>query len=244
MLISESQESLLSIIERFNRKERYILFQQVTTRGEVQLTEAFRQDLRSLGWSVPDGGVLVLTDYHLNWLYAALEVHAGRWATSSHGAPRKLLGDVPPVLVKTLDIKPDEERFALENNQEDVDLLLVWEEGSTTHLGLIEAKAHSAWSNKQMASKAARLKAVLGDEGGRYVDVVPHFALMSFRKPTKLWIEGWPGWMTDDEGEVAHLDLAPPQKSRYSVGLVDRNGKSSSSGDGYGIRVAAKGIEE
>lgn len=37
MLVSQSQESLLSIIERFNRKERYIVFPQMATKGAVQL---------------------------------------------------------------------------------------------------------------------------------------------------------------------------------------------------------------
>ncbi len=33
MLVAESHEPLIDIIERFNRKERYVLFQQVATEG-------------------------------------------------------------------------------------------------------------------------------------------------------------------------------------------------------------------
>ena len=82
MTVTHSQESLLQIIERFNRKERYIVFQQVATTGEVGLDPSFREKLRRKGWPVPDQGVLVLTDYHLNWLYAALELHDGRWTSA------------------------------------------------------------------------------------------------------------------------------------------------------------------
>lgn len=50
--------------------------------------------------------------------------------------------------------------------------------------------------------------------------------------------------MIDDDGEVPHLKFARARKSRYSVGRVDETGKSSSAGDFYGIKVAAKGIED
>ena len=63
MLVAESHEPLIDIIERFNRKERYVLFQQVATEGEVQLSPDFRKRLCALGWPVPEHGVLILMDY-------------------------------------------------------------------------------------------------------------------------------------------------------------------------------------
>lgn len=230
MLISQSRDSLAELIERFNRKERYIVFQQVATAGSVELDVSFRSKLRDLGWPVPDRGVLVLTDYHLNWLYAALELSAGRWASA--GVDGKAVDDLP----QAVDSSTQKVRYALEHNQEDIDLLLVWEADGETHLGLVEVKAHSGWSNAQLRSKAARLEAVLGREGGQYAGVVPRFALMSFAAPSKVDTGSWPTWMTDDNGTPQHVKLVPPLNERLTVGRVDSEGHSSSAGEFYGIR--------
>lgn len=233
MLTSNDRESLTELIERFNRKERYIVFQQVATAGEVALDPGFQAKLRALGWPVPDRGVLVLTDYHLNWLYAALELHSRGWASSD--SSHKALSDVP----SAVDSASRKTRYALEANQEDIDLLLVWEGAGGTHLGLVEVKAYSGWSNKQMRSKAARLEAILGRGGDMvaYEDVVAHFALMSFTNPTGITTEPWPRWMTDDEGQLAHIELDPASSDRLSVGRVDENGKGSRTGGYYGIQT-------
>ena len=238
MSATSSDMSLLRIIESFNRKERYILFQQVTTSREIQLDEEFRSKLNILGWDVPKRGVLVLTDYHLNWLYASLEWAGATWGPDTEAKP---LSSVPSVEVKAGTPGAVETRRALEHNQEDIDLLLVWEGDGITHLGLIEAKAHSGWTNSQMASKAARLTTVLGEDACRYPRVRPHFALLSFTEPQHLITKDWPGWMLDTAGNVPHIALKPPQTDRYMVGRVDSSGTSSASGDYYGVRLAMKG---
>lgn len=240
MTATSSDMSLLRIIERFNRKERYILFQQVTTSHEIQLDEQFRQKLNALGWGVPKQGVLVLTDYHLNWLYASLEWAAGTWGPDTEA---KALSSVPSVDVPADTKGAKKTRRALEHNQEDIDLLLVWEGDGVTHLGLVEAKAHSGWTNSQLASKAARLTTVLGKEACHYPRVQPHFALLSFTGPQHVIIDDWPSWMLDETGDVPHIALNPPQTDRYMVGRVDAAGNPSASGEYYGIRVAMKGSD-
>lgn len=230
MVTSTDCESLKDLIERFNRKERYIVFQQVATAGEVALDPGFLAKVRALGWPVPDHGVVVLTDYHLNWLYAALELHRGTWA-SAHG-PHKALSDVREAVDPA-----GTTRYALEPNQEDIDLLLVWEDGDGTHLGLVEVKAYSGWTKKQILSKATRLEAILGASGTAHDAVVAHFALMSFTEPTKITEDEWPRWMQDAKGNLAHIALDPPSSDRLSVGRVDEQGMSSSAGGYYGIRT-------
>ena len=42
-------------------------------------------------------------------------------------------------------------------NQEDADLLVAFEQGDIIHLMLVEAKAETGWTNKQMCSKAKGL---------------------------------------------------------------------------------------
>lgn len=234
MTKASADESLLQIIERFNRKERYIVFQQATSEGAVTLTEAFRGELdAALSWDVPED-VLVLTDYHLTWLYAALEMHAGEWA--SEGSENKAERDVPSVTV-VVDGQ-EKTRSAIERNQEDIDLLLAWESRGETHVGLIEVKAYSSWSNPQLASKAARLEAIFGGDGKAYSErnVVPHFALMSFNAPKGIKTNRWPVWMCPD-GTTAHLTISSGDApSRLAVGQVDGAGRPSDTGDYYEIR--------
>lgn len=231
MVTSTDRESLKDLIERFNRKERYIVFQQVATAGEVALDPRFLAKVRALGWPVPDHGVLVLTDYHLNWLYAALQLHSGG-CVSHDGIHQVLRNDH-----KAEDSESGTTRYPLEPTQEDVDLLLVWEHDEVTHLGLVEVKAYSGWTNKQMRSKALRLKAILGHEEIAYDDVDAHFALMSFKEPAGMTTGQWPQWMKDADDNVAHIALDPPSSDRLSVGRVDEHGKSSSAGPHYGIRT-------
>lgn len=228
-LVTDARDSLRTTLERFNRKERFILFEQATAgTGRVTLHDGYGAQLgAAIGQSIP-AGHLLMVDYHLNWLYAALELHAGNWSTAQPGV--RAAEAVPAVNVPDGDL-----RHALERNQEDIDLLVVWEEDKTTHVALVEAKAHTGWTNKQMRSKAARLQAIFGDGGTRYRDVTPHFALTSFAASKKLTTTGWPEWMLT-EGGVAHVELMKPEVPRLMVGEVDEAGAPKAGGGFFGIR--------
>lgn len=81
----------------------------------------------------------------------------------------------------------------MKGNQEDVDLLVAFEDGTTTHVILVEAKGDTAWSNKQMKSKAERLRVAFD---GINDTVKPHFAFISPSPPQHLITEGWPNWIS------------------------------------------------
>ena len=67
-------------------------------------------------------------DYHLDWIHASLFLTLpGNDSQAVH---------------------PNSGRVAT-GTQEDVDLLVAFEEGDITHLLLIEAKAETGWTNKQ-----------------------------------------------------------------------------------------------
>lgn len=206
---------LLELIKRFNRKERFILFEQAMAgTGGVELSQAYRAELVQAlpDVIVPPEVPLVLTDYHLNWLYAALELHAGTW-TGRNRPPGK---------------PAPRDRQALERNQEDIDLLLGWKAGDDYHLVLIEAKAHTGWSSSQMTSKADRLTHIFGEHGSEhYRDVRPHLVLTSFKKPVNLMgTKNWPAWMrtVDSDEDFAFLPL-DPGAPRLKVGEVDEDGR-------------------
>jgi hypothetical protein len=45
-------------------------------------------------------------------------------------------------------------------NREDVDLLLAFDQGPTTHLVMVEAKGEMGWDSAQLRSKGRRLKSI------------------------------------------------------------------------------------
>jgi len=126
-------------------------------------------------------------DYHLDWIYAALVLDsAGKQATNEamvFESPNFAESGRPPVYINT--------------NQEDIDLLVACKPKGVTHLILVEAKGATGWTNKQIRSKAARLKIIFDSHVSWFHDdVIPHFVLASPRPPQHLAVEDWfPSWM-------------------------------------------------
>jgi hypothetical protein len=114
-------------------------------------------------------------DYHLDWIYASLYLHA------SDGAP----GPYPNIggLVRA--------------HQQDIDLLVAFEALGIHHIVLIEAKGDSAWNNEQMRLKAERFREIFGPNGSKQPGVRPHFVGMSPRPSQRLKTDEWPLWMLD-----------------------------------------------
>lgn len=233
-IITGEDEPLLTVLERFNRKERFILLEQATAdQGHIAMSPSFLKKLSvALGdIEIPPNPEFVAMDFHLNWLYAALELTHGEWV--SPGAGLKAAQDVPRLPNPA---EPPTHRHAIERNQEDVDLIVGWVTGDTCHLALVEAKAYSGWSSKQMTSKITRLRTIFGESsGGRYHGVIPHLVLASFANPTKLDTSTWPEW-TMPNGYPAHLRLDPPQSHRLHIGETDATGKPTLQGGHFAIR--------
>ena len=121
---------LITHLRSFNRKERFILLREALGTDTFCLDDAFRERLGNLlGVTVP-ADAFVAMDYHLDWLQMALFLAA----TSS-----------PPSSI------PNDDLFKA--NQEDVDLLVAFDDAATTHLVLLEAKMETGG---QTASCARR----------------------------------------------------------------------------------------
>ena len=175
-------------------------------------------------------------DYHLDWLYAALVITRDgvEGLHASPGGPDDPVGNVNA-------------------NQEDVDFLVAFDDGDVTHIVLIEAKADTGWTNKQMTSKATRLSRIfdpsidpLAPEVARnaaaFPGVRPHFVLTSpTGPPTGLHTlprppagaspghPGWPEWMRRSDGSVAWLPLDTGD-AKWRITRCDENGRPMRTG--------------
>ena len=156
-------EHFVDQLKRFNAKERFWLIAHAT--GNPMLSPTFRSQLsEAVGAAVPSNAWWAM-DYHLDWLEAALECA---------GAAR---GKRYP--------QPEANRN-FNRNQEDVDLIVAWDDGALTRLAVVEAKGARSWGTQQYESKLRRLTFVFGKDGQRRTGVAPSFVLASPRRP-----KGW-----------------------------------------------------
>lgn len=202
---------LIELLESFNRKERFFLISQAL--GSFALSDDFRRELGGvLGLAIPHGAFTAM-DYHLDWLAAALHAH-------DHGTVEGIFDNQGQQVIR--------------GTQEDVDLLVAFQDRGLFHLVLVEAKGATGWTNKQMRSKADRLAQIFGPEGDRYPGVVPHICLVSPRPPQQLKASDWPGWMSRKDGSYIWLKLTFPEE-RVMVTRCDAGGRPSAEGEHFHI---------
>lgn len=203
-------------LAQFNRKERFLLAEWALGAPDFPLGDGFRDTLRrECGIDVPDRA-FVATDYHLDWVYAALCLAYGR---ASVGEPSP--SPAPPSGFA-------KGERALTASQEDIDLLVAFtDDVGRDHMVFIEAKAYSGWTNKQLRHKARRLGAIFGDRGDTW-PATPTLVLTGPKLPTGIKKEGWPAW-TQRTGFIA---MPKPLVDKYKVVRCTADGAVTSSG-GY-----------
>ena len=202
---------LIHYLKAFNRKERFWLLHEVLGFEDqsFRLDSTFRGRLiEHFGAHIPKNAYIAM-DYHLDWLQMAL------WLAAN--------GD-------TSEIIPNKKNALIHANQQDVDLLIAFNEGNTTQLILIEAKADTSWSNDQLSSKCERLEWIFKEGRPGTNLVTPKFVLMSPRAPEKLKRNDWPSWMKMMDGDLRWLKLSLPRGLR-KVTRCNDVGKSDESGD-------------
>jgi hypothetical protein len=195
-------EGLIEILESLNRKERFFLVGAALGNKDFRLGDEYARVLSELfDLDVPSNSWVAM-DYHLDWISTALHV-------THNQRPR---------------CKPWPNNGIVNGNQEDVDLIVGFEDADTTVLLLVEAKAATGWTNSQQNSKAKRLLEIFGPEGDRYPGVQPRFALTSPRRPEKLKVSRWPTWMAPGGCPTWFpLTMAP---NRRRVVRCDEEGRS------------------
>lgn len=201
---------VIHYLKAFNRKERFWLLHEVLGFEDqsFQLDSTFRGRLiEHFGTHIPKNAYVAM-DYHLDWIQMAL------WLTEN--------GDTKEVI-------PNKKKALIYANQQDVDLLIAFKDGSTTQLILIEAKADTSWSNDQLSSKCERLKRIFEDGRPGTSQVTPWFVLMSPRMPEKIKMSEWPSWMKMMDGDPRWLKLSLPDGLR-KVTRCNEEGESCESG--------------
>jgi hypothetical protein len=163
---------LTDILDRFNRKERNLLIRDALGYSQskvLPLDDSFRKRVgRALGGLEIPKDAWWATDYHLNWISGALALW--RYGEQAIGT------------AQVNDRSEDPVRWLVEQNQEDADLLIVFD----TTLILVEVKAFGYFTNRQIDSKLQRWRLLkrqseLPGSKGTF-----RFMLMSRTKPTGL----------------------------------------------------------
>lgn len=199
-LRERSSMGFLELLESFNRKERFFLVGYALGKPAFTLDERFAADLGKVtGFRIPTTAI-VFMDYHLDWIHAAA-----------------FLSD--PAFVQA-DCY-DNANKTNTGNQEDIDLVIGFQDGGTTRLVLIEAKGDISWGNRQLQSKADRLNKVFGDDGANVSSVIPTFVLTSPNGSKGILLSGWPEWMRRG-GKPLWMELPWPKNRRRVIGCDDR----------------------
>lgn len=223
-----SNDFIKNLME-FNRKERFYVVA-AATEGGFALSEDFKNDLNKElpdNHKIGDGETFVAMDYHLDWIYASLILS------------RNVEGETPIPRVEG----------GINGTQEDIDLIIAYPDKNRnkTNLIMIEAKGDTSWTNKQARSKAARLKAIFGEDGKIFDHVSPYFFIWSPNE-TGLDTKCFPKWalkninsdtsMGDEKYEFRHIVLKNMKKNNLKkVVRCDNHGKASKYGDFWKVEL-------
>ena len=198
--------AIIQQLRGFNRKERYFLVGLALGNQEFRLSDTFRCKLGKLLTLDIPANAFAAMDYHLDWIYASLFLAANSHASSPY--PRT--GEITAT-------------------QQDVDFLVAFEDDKGCHLIMLEAKGVGRFTNREMSSKACRLKAIFSSEEARKSKVNRYFAILSPKMPVRLKTLRWPEWMRPG-GELPWLKLELPGNLKKVVrcdedGKPDRDGR-------------------
>jgi hypothetical protein len=193
-------QGLVENLRRFDSHERGLLLEWATG-SRLRLGEQVRNAIGEMIRRKPPADAFVAMDYTLDWLFAAT-----RWT-------------LDPDTCKHPQPWPDHR--ALAASPEDVDLVVAWEDRERPHVVLLEAKGFTGWSNKQMASKAARLNAIFGGRLAEHFDV--HFILAGPAPSKGLKTQDWPNWMKP--GQRTHFLPIDDPGPKLAVQRCDGEGK-------------------
>lgn len=192
-------DDLITILESFNRKERFFLIAQALGNPKFTLSPEFSEKLGGkVGVHIPEEPekVFVAMDYHLNWVHASLVM-----AHYKDEAKRSSLLNL---------------EGTTDDNQQDVDLLVSFKDTDNRyHLIFIEAKAYdakgfSAFDKGQLVSKVSRLGKIICPDGEPgYKGIETYFCLVSGYEPQNRKSGSWPKW---NEKPIPWMRLSLPEK--------------------------------
>lgn len=215
-------------LRKFNRKERFYLIGMALGNEDFAISEEFtgvlQQTFQNKGIDFSDRRYVAM-DYHLDWIYASL------FLSLESPAVAKVVGGVPLY-------RRDEAGKCITATQQDIDLILAFGDESNpdlNHLIMLEAKGAMGWTNAPLSDKAGRLGAIFGHDGRKWKEiVVPHFAIVSPKKPSdRLRVNGFPEFMAPG-GRLMWIEMPMP-KGLQKVTRCDDTGRDNQQGSFWKI---------
>ena len=207
--------NVIENLQKLNSKERFWLIGHALGNDGFHVSAPFRSELATaLGnkTTVPENAFVAM-DYHLDWLFASLQM-------AFHLEASKVYPPAPEIT----------------GNQEDADLLIAFESSDgVCHIVIIEAKGVSGFTNDQLLSKAKRLRVIFED--GRFPGVQPHFILVS---PPRWRLQQintteWPTWMRN--GASFYWMELPIPRGLQKVTRSDATGKANQKGPNWTVEA-------
>lgn len=199
---------IIETLESFNRKERFYVVGQLLGNPKFIIdTVFFEKILKLLDLDLEySRQYFSAMDYHLDWIYASLYIsEKGKYG------PNKI------------------EEDTIKGTQEDIDFIISFtDKTKKTHIILIEAKGYGYFKNSQIQSKAKRLSAIFGDNGTQWENIVPHFILLSHKKPNLKKNEIPKFMLNKNETDFNWLKLNLPKRRK-----VTRCGAKGDFSDSY-----------
>ena len=219
--------AVLSYLKQLNRKERFHLLTEALGPFTFTLDRHFRERLQDcLGCRLPKAGIpqdaFVAMDYHMDWIQIALHLAEKLPCFPNDGKKEEHI----------CHSKDELGQYLLRGNQQDIDLLVAFDDDKKTHIILIEAKAETGWTNEQLNGgngKIERLKVIFGENGEKSNLSVPHLILSSPRYSKGVKVCGWPRWAKNEATDRSYYWLRLPLPELIQVTRT----KKAESGDGY-----------
>lgn len=206
--------AMIEYLEKLNRKERFFLIGVVLGTPKFKLDPVFRQKLSDKFCVIVPDAAFVAMDYHLNWIFAAAALSFGH-----------------PILERIYDNKDG----VIDGTQEDIDLLIAFEdESGLSHLIMLEAKGVTAFNNTQFEHKIERFKNIFGEKGDRWPKVKPYFGLVSPRESKGLHYDQCPSWLKVDD-KIPWFKMCIPQ-DRLTLFGCDKHGKPNKRRDFWTVK--------
>ncbi|HCG5950840.1 TPA: hypothetical protein NJ307_004480 [Vibrio parahaemolyticus] len=206
---------IIEYLQSFNRKERFHLVGQLLGNVGFKLDPSVLQKILDLLELDTPTSYFSAMDYHLDWIYASLELAHG------HGNEPRL-----------------RDSLCIKATQEDVDFIVAFRDDSgITHIIMIEAKGDTSFNNKQIRSKADRLSAIFVKNSEKWSNVIPHFLICSPIKPNRLKIDDIPSFMLNKNNSDFNwfkLDMPSNQKK---VTRCHSDGKASEDGEYWKVEI-------
>lgn len=187
----------------FNRKERFFLVGMALGNPDFTLCKEFREEIgKTFELEVPQDAFAAM-DYHLDWIYASILLASNRNTEGIHS----------------------NSDGSIRATQQDIDLLVAYEVGKVCHIIMLEAKGVMTFSNRQLNSKIERLVDIFGEEGSRWGGVIPHFGIVSPKKPKGLTYSNWPNWLKPGD-RLRWIGLSIPSELK-KISRCNENGRGS-----------------